>query len=165
LNPTSSDKPNKSFPFAEEIAELDKTLAAHHAEETQPRGAESRTCSAREDGGVYGIRWEDDDDEIPGEPPAHAIVWNMGPDKPPVEVLEARAVADVLGRKLAWARREVNELQNQLKGIERHSADAIEIKREVVAALKELVPLAKRNAKRGSPALLRMITRAVKTKL
>ena len=89
----------------------------------------------------------------------------MGPDKPPVEVLEARAVANVLGRKLAWARREIQDLQNQLKGIEQHSADAIEIKREVTAALKELVPLAKRSAKRGKPALLRMITRAVKTKL
>ena len=101
MNPTSSDPP-KNFEFAEEIAELDKTLAAHHAAETKPHGAESRTAgagSARETGGVYGIRWEDDD-ELPGEPAAHAIVWNMGPDKPPVEVLEARAVADVLGRKL-----------------------------------------------------------------
>ena len=40
MNPTSSDPP-KNFEFAEEIAELDKTLAAHHAAETKPHGAES----------------------------------------------------------------------------------------------------------------------------
>jgi len=178
LSQTSSKKPGDEtppaaeprYPFQEEIENLDKTLAAIHASEDTtkpPHGAERRTAGAgraRESGGVYSLEWEDTG-EIAGEPPAHAVVWNLGPDRPSVQVLEARAVADALAAKLRWARAEILELRNQLKGIEQHSDDAKAIKAEVVSALKELVPLAKRNAKRGSPALLRLITRAVKTKL
>lgn len=45
------------------------------------------------------------------------------------------------------------------------SEAAKEIKSEVVQAMRDMLPQAKRAAKRGKPALLRLIVRTIRTKL
>lgn len=48
---------------------------------------------------------------------------------------------------------------------EEESEAAKEIKSEVVQALRDMLPQAKRAARRGKPALLRLIVRTIRTKL
>jgi hypothetical protein len=50
-------------------------------------------------------------------------------------------------------------------GEDEESQAAREIKAEVVQALRDMLPQAKRAAKRGKPALLRLIVRTIRTKL
>ena len=128
--------------------------------------AESRAVAAADEQrvGVYGVKW-DDEGAIPGEPPAEGTIFAMGPDRPSNAELERRAAEENAWAKIAWARSEILSLRDQLKGIEQHSEEVKAIKAEMVSILKELLPQAKRNAKRGSPALLRLIARAVRTKL
>ena len=63
------------------------------------------------------------------------------------------------------------ELQRRLVSVagnaptEQETAAAAAIKAEVVATLREMLPQAKRAAKRGKPALLRLIVRTIRTKL
>jgi hypothetical protein len=101
---------------------------------------------------------------IAGEPDCSQAVWNLGSQQENERnELHARATQATL--KLQWARREIERLRDKIRGTEQHSQVATELRAEIIAALKELRPLAVRNAKRGSPALLRLIIRAVKTKL
>lgn len=66
-----------------------------------------------------------------------------------------RALQDQLNKSLGFVDTRTEE----------ESEAAAQIKAEVVQAMRDMLPQAKRAAKRGKPALLRLIVRTIKTKL
>lgn len=87
---------------------------------------------------------------LPGELEEHALQRNQ---------LSAARHA------VQWLRQELTALRDEMRGVEAHTEQAKLLKAELVKALAELKPMAVRNAKRGKPALLRLLLRAVRTKL
>jgi hypothetical protein len=129
--------------------------------------AETRPISGKPRGhcGVYALTFQEDPEALPGEPEAKTIIFALGKTEAAIDDEERSGVLTIYTKKLAWCRAEVRSLKDQLRGTEQHSAIATAMKETTVAILAELLPMARRNAKRGKPALLRLITRAIKTKL
>jgi hypothetical protein len=177
LRPTSPEKPpTKPFPFRQEIEDLERELAGHHAKEAAatkpatPPAAPPSTEASPDDpigdhaGRAFEAYW-DDGAAIDGEPaPKHNLLWGLGKNADACRVMAAMDITRQLKERLEWARAEIIALRAG-RSQTPHAAAAEEIKASVLAALSELMPMAKRKAKRGSPALLRLIANVAKTKL
>jgi hypothetical protein len=96
------------------------------------------------------------------------MIWDVpGPDyeqPTPEQSLAVDALLIQQKQSIRWLRRELLKLRAKT-GPEAESQAAQSIKLEVVKTLEEMLPQAKRAAKRGKPALLRLIVRTIKTKL
>jgi len=116
--------------------------------------------------GMYSVKYAPEN-EIEGEPSPEKFLWGIGPGvtEEKLDLQDAEAHAEILEEKMTWARGEIMRLREGHRQDTEHSDAARAVKEQVVSTLEELVPMAKRNAKRGKPALLRLITLAVKTKL
>ncbi|SRR5579883_1158090 len=115
------------------------------------------------------------DRRVPGEPEFPRIIWDIpdaedehtifdAMDHAREEVWQLRGLALQQQRTIRWLRQE-NERLRLRTGESHDSAAVAEIKQRTVQTLRELLPQAHRAAKRGKPALLRLIVRTIKTKL